>query len=164
MWSRNPIAKYIMDDDIIKKYDKYNELIKNEDTNNYFEISYSRKTLSKFQASGHVPQNYFVRNDTQYIFKKFIILVTLIEDLPTSREKVKLIIHNLSNEILFCIKNINVNDINNNGLSLQKLISFYDKKQQDETIKQKQDDIEKKNKLFIEELIKRRDKITINKE
>jgi hypothetical protein len=169
-WGRNPEVVESFSNGVILKYKKYNELFQNEDINNYFEISYNRVTLSNFQPPGFAPRNYFGRNDIQFIFKKFIILLQPYEH---NNEKVELITHNLSNEILFCIKNININDINNNGLSLQKLISLYDKKQQDETIKQKhqeikikkeQDDIEKENKLFIKELIKRSDKITINKE
>lgn len=198
------------------EYERYikplENIMKFEDINNYFEISYNRTTqYTQATGMGNVTNNYN-RTDTLYIFKKFIISVEPRQDI-TYKEEIGLMIHNIPSNILVSIKHINFKNINHSGLSLGNLISFYDKNQDyessqhEETIKKQKVYIEKQNKklvmlkqkidryqqriinvenketikqqsrnntdyfyiekekeLFIEELINRRDKITINKE
>lgn len=132
-------------DRVFKIYRKYNEFFKNQDTNNYFKVNYHN------DINPEKSKEYIIKF-TYYIFKKFIILVTLSNNL---HEQITLTMHNLSNEFLFLIKHDSINK-----KKLQTLLSLYNQIQYHEEDRKiimtgKINEIEK-------EFLKRQVKININ--
>jgi hypothetical protein len=69
----------------------------------------------------------YQRNNTYVVFKKFIIVIVPNEpDGIAQTENYSTIMHNLPNNILFVLKTIKYDSINDNGLNINQLITFYD--------------------------------------